>query len=138
MHHADTASSIRPKEAAVDEAELVLQQSANRIFREAVEAVAVWIDGFDDAFGLELLASVHWVGTRTDPAARNASEALRRLHDWNDGKKHRFDIGHVRAAWSRLEDAGLLATTVPDEGTPSRPVAAERPEPTGDLIENAL
>lgn len=132
-------SEIRLLDGAAEQAEAILADPGNRAFREAVETVADLTAGFDDAFGLELLASVHWVATHEASPARNASEATRLVHEWSARKSQRYDAAQVRAAWQRLERAGLVHTTEPEdhqerEASPdfAPPVAA------GDLRSGAL
>jgi O-acetyl-ADP-ribose deacetylase (regulator of RNase III) len=135
---ADTASKILVLDEAVAQAESMLNDPDNRVFREAVDAVASFTSGFDDAFGLELLASVHWVAAHGASPARNSSEAARLIHEWSERKRHRYDAAHVRAAWRRLEDAGLVRTTVADSNPPEVDHEPPPPVPEGDLIASAL
>ena len=53
--------------------------------RERLERVADLVAGFETPFGLELLATVHWVFTRD--GATNHDDAVRLTHAWNDRKK---------------------------------------------------
>lgn len=119
-------SAIRLREDAVVRAEALLEDDENKAFRDAVEAVASLTAGFDDAFGLELLASVHWVATHGDSPARNGSEAVRLVHEWSERKRHRYDPARIRLAWRRLEEAGLVSATVPDDADAGHPRKAER------------
>ena len=114
---------MRVLDEAVAQAQAMLADDANKVSRHAVDEVANLIAGFDDAFGLEFLASVHWVATRMAPPARNASEALALIHDWSERKRTRYDDAQVRAAWRRLEEARLVKTSAED---PRRP-AGRRP-----------
>lgn len=136
---ADAASKICVFDDAVASAEVMLDEEGHEAFRTAVDAVAVFTSGFDDAFGLELLASVHWVGMHGEPPARNATEATRLIHEWSARKRRRYDPVQIRAAWRRLDDAGLVVTTAADRADASpRDRDSSPPMPQGDLIASAL
>jgi len=67
--------------------------------------VANLIKGFETAFGMELLATVHWVASREE--ATTAEEAVTKIYDWNT-RKHMFESRHIHLAWERLSEAGWL------------------------------
>jgi hypothetical protein len=66
------------------------------------------IEDFETPFGMELLASVHWVEASRPPAERSPEAALRAVHAWNDRKAARMRQAHVSAAWQRLRSHGWL------------------------------
>lgn len=84
---------------AVEEARKVL--SAQPEARERFERVARLIEGFETPYGLELLASVHWLAEE-EKAASSASQATSALRAWSPRKAHLFREDHVRKAWDRL------------------------------------
>ena len=45
------------------------------------------IDGFETPYGMELLASVHWVATKGEPPARSAEAAVDAVLAWNERKR---------------------------------------------------
>ena len=67
--------------------------------------VARLIHGFETPFGMELLATVHWVSTRE--GASSADEAIERTYQWNNTKRA-FDGKQIRRAWQVLKDQGWL------------------------------
>ncbi len=68
------------------------------------------VEGFETAFGLELLSTVHWVLDREAPSSREALVA--RTHAWND-RKRRFSPSQVGLAADVLATKGWInATTV--------------------------
>lgn len=73
-----------------------------------LERVARLIEGFETPFGMELLASVHWVESERPPADRSPEAALRDVHAWSERKATRMRQAHVSAAWTRLRDHGWL------------------------------
>ena len=68
--------------------------------------VAHLIDGFETPYGLELLATTHWVATRDNATDRGAAAELVRA--WSDRKGRLFTDDHVAVAWERLEDEGWI------------------------------
>ncbi len=69
------------------------------------DRVAGLIEGFETSFGMELLATVHWVATRE--GASSADEVLAKVCSWND-RKRMFAEQHVAIAWDTLTEKGWL------------------------------
>lgn len=70
------------------------------------DRIAALIDGFETPYGLELLATTHWVATReTADSPQRAAELVR---EWSHRKGRLFTDDHVAIAWARLEDEGWL------------------------------
>jgi hypothetical protein len=61
------------------------------------------IQAFENAYGLELLATTHRLMVRDGPRIR--TPVVRGVHVWNARKK-RLSASHVRAAWARLRERG--------------------------------
>jgi O-acetyl-ADP-ribose deacetylase (regulator of RNase III) len=61
------------------------------------------IDGFETPYGMELLATVHWVAGHE--AASTADEAVTNVYSWND-RKRMFREQHIRIAWDVLRETG--------------------------------
>ncbi len=79
---------------------------------ERLDRVAALIEGFETPYGMELLASVHWVAAHEDlAAAQDAAVAVARVHDWSQRKRDRFRGEHIVKAWRRLHDRGWFAGT---------------------------
>ncbi|MEO7454328.1 MAG: macro domain-containing protein [Fimbriimonadales bacterium] len=69
------------------------------------------IAGFESPYGLELLATVHWVVTQEDSsAATDADKAVALAHAWNARKRRALRTEHLRIAWHRLRDEGWFET----------------------------
>jgi O-acetyl-ADP-ribose deacetylase (regulator of RNase III) len=104
---------VRPLPGAVEEAEAFLADHPET--RERYERVVELIDGFETPYGLELLATTHWVATHEDAGAPSA--AAERVRAWSQRKQHLFTDEHVAVAWKRLEEGGwLLGARVPAGG----------------------
>jgi len=94
--------------------EIALMQGANQKadaflqdYPEAVQRlneVADLVDGFETPYGMELLASVHWI-INHDKTAVDVDEAIQQVHQWNDRKRQLLKPEHIRIAWNRLHSA---------------------------------
>lgn len=73
--------------------------------QERIERVARLVDGYEDSFGMELLATVHWVVAKE--GARTLSETVNKVHDWNERKK-RFSERQIEKARASLVDQGWI------------------------------
>jgi hypothetical protein len=69
------------------------------------ERVADLVEGFETPFGLELLATVHWVATRE--GAETPDKARTLIHQWNDRKKA-FTDRQIGIAFDTLRSKGWL------------------------------
>ena len=67
------------------------------------------VDGFETPFGMELLATVHWVAHHE--GATSADQAIERVRAWNS-RKAMFKPEQVRIAWDVLEAKGWLDARV--------------------------
>ena len=91
---------------AVEAADAFLTVSSESVKR--LHEVADLIEGFETPYGMELLSSVHWVGTHSDPPANDAATAIAKVHAWNDRKRRMFQPAHIEIAWRRLEEADAV------------------------------
>ena len=66
--------------------------------------VSELVDGFESPFGLELLATVHWVAAGTEKAPE-LDEIAEQTHAWNDRKKQ-FTRRQIELAFRVLSDQG--------------------------------
>ncbi len=94
---------IRLDSQASAQAEVYLERYPRT--RERFERVVRLIAGFETPFGMELLATVHWV-TKYEKA-ETAEEAVAKTYAWNN-RKRMFQETHIRKAWERLERQGWL------------------------------
>jgi len=93
---------------AIEEASTFLEgQPESRLH---LERVAQLIEGFETPYGMELLATVHWVasGTGDSKPVSTASQALAVVRTWNPRKARIFQERHVEAAWTRLVEKGWI------------------------------
>ncbi len=103
-------SEIEPTETAQQEATQFLQTEAEgHAVTSAVARVAALIDGYQSAYGMELLATVHWVATN-EPFAQNSGAALLAIRNWSARKAELMQAAHVDAAWGRLTSQGWISS----------------------------
>ena len=75
--------------------------------RERVDRVATLIEGFETPYGMELLATVHWVATH-DKKVKSVDEAVAAVHRWNESKRKILKDQHSRLAWNALEQGSWI------------------------------
>lgn len=92
---------------AVEEAKGYLDQ--HEISRARFERVTSLVEGFESPYGLELLATVHWVMSH-EGATQHAS-VERHVYDWN-ARKRQFTPRQLAIAEERLRSQGWLAAEV--------------------------
>ncbi|MGH3867176.1 MAG: hypothetical protein ACRDQ4_13740 [Pseudonocardiaceae bacterium] len=93
-----------------DEADRVLDSYPDTVAR--IERVVRLSEGFESAYGMELLASVHWVATHENAeAAADPNVAAELVGAWNARKQRMMGPGHVAKAWSHLRDERWLTTS---------------------------
>jgi len=63
------------------------------------------IEGFETPFGMELLATVHWVAAHE--GAQTLPDAIDKTYAWND-RKRAFSEKHIAIAWNVLQQKGWL------------------------------
>lgn len=80
---------------------------------KVVSNVGRLIEGFETPYGLELLATVHWVAGKDRTAASDPSRAVVKVQDWSGRKRQRLKPEHIRKAWQRLQDECWLPVTPP-------------------------
>ena len=98
---------IEYKPDAVREAEAFL--AARQDTQARFGRVGQLISGFETPYGMELLASVHWVATQENEKARNRPQpAVAQVHAWSDRKRRMFIAGHIVAAWTRVKEQNWL------------------------------
>jgi O-acetyl-ADP-ribose deacetylase (regulator of RNase III) len=73
--------------------------------RERFDRVASLVDGFETPYGLELLATVHWLAAHESVAGGAALTAS--VHAWNDRKKQ-FTDRQLQIAFTRLVENGWI------------------------------
>lgn len=88
---------------AVEDADALLASADETRLR--FDRVASLVEGFETPFGLELLATVHWVATRG--AAKSSDAAVEQTYAWGD-RKRRFSQVQIELAFNVLKAKGWL------------------------------
>ncbi len=91
------------KPHASEQAEAFL--SAHTDTQQRFDRVANLIQGFETTFGMELLATVHWVVTREQ--AQTLEVVIQQVQGWNS-RKRMFEARHIQLAWEQLSEQGWL------------------------------
>lgn len=89
---------------AVDDARRALAERPKSLKR--FERVAKLVEGFESPFGLELLATVHWIVTRERPPSEN--ELIGKFYSWAD-RKRQFTPQQIRLATRVLREKEWIA-----------------------------
>ena len=92
---------------AAAEAEAYL--SAHRETQERFEKVACLVEGFESSFGLELLATVHWV--MAEQQAADAAAIERGTYAWG-ARKRQFSPAQIELAARRLREQGWISSVL--------------------------
>jgi O-acetyl-ADP-ribose deacetylase (regulator of RNase III) len=98
---------------AVDDANAFLE--ANAQTRERFDRVGRLVEGFETPFGLELLATVHWVA-RHESDGETPAEVVERTYAWND-RKRQFTPRQIGIALNVLTKQGWLDAAQAGEAT---------------------
>lgn len=100
---------------AVEDATEFLADKSESLAR--LQRVAELIEGFETPYGMELLATVHWVahrgGPKSDTKAADVAAAIEQVHAWNPRKQQVFKPDHIRTAWDQLIQQGWMGEAVP-------------------------
>jgi O-acetyl-ADP-ribose deacetylase (regulator of RNase III) len=107
----DTALELIP--GAVEDARAALTEAPETLAR--FERVAELVEGFESPFGLELLATVHWVMTREQAASE--SEVIDRTYEWGD-RKQQFSRQQILLARNVLAERGWVRQWLPKREDP--------------------
>ena len=92
---------------AAEAAEAALQGQPETLGR--FDRVATLIEGFETPYGLELLATVHWVARHLPGPSRDTRSIIEGVHRWNERKRRLFKEAHVIMAWQRLQAKGWIS-----------------------------
>lgn len=102
-------SSITLMPGAADEAREWIETRSDDGTADRIGAVSELVTGFASAYGVQLLATVHWTATR-EAAGLSADPAVltELIGNWSERKGRLFTEAHVGKAISRLEELGWV------------------------------
>lgn len=110
----DTEIELMP-EAEAAAREFLAQARVGSGRDERMARVLALIEGFESPYGLELLASVHWVAANEDASTLEA--VVERIHAWNERKQRQMPRDHIAIAWQRLDELGWLGSSPTPAGS---------------------
>jgi len=70
-----------------------------------LDRVSSLVEGFESPFGMELLATVHWVVTKEN--AKTIDQAINSVYNWNERKKQ-FNTRQIELAFTVLTSKGWI------------------------------
>lgn len=76
---------------------------------QRLEQVSQLIEGFETPYGMEMLATLHWVAKDNPAAAVDVDVAIADFQAWSDRKRRLFKPQHLKTAWQRLSEQGWFA-----------------------------
>jgi O-acetyl-ADP-ribose deacetylase (regulator of RNase III) len=88
-------------------------EANDRKLPDSVRRTLQLIDGFASPYGLELLATVHWLAC-TSRERPTVSTLLPQIRKWNRRKARIFTEQHLRVALDRLQECDLLPHARPE------------------------
>ncbi len=104
-----TSSRIRLMPETAEMADSFLKNHPE--VQEPIERTEQVVAGFESRYGMELLATVHWVASRE--GAEDFDSALEAVRSWNQHKKYGFTEEHIRRAWEHLLEEGWISVKTP-------------------------
>jgi O-acetyl-ADP-ribose deacetylase (regulator of RNase III) len=98
---------IRLLPGASEPAQQKLEQDSDA--NQRLSKLSRLIEGFETPYGMELLATVHWLSKEDPLVASDVNQAIARVHEWSSRKAVLFKSDHIRKAWERLHKEGWLS-----------------------------
>lgn len=95
---------IKLVSGVVKDAESFLLNQGDTLLR--FNRVSQLVEGFETSFGLELLATVHWVMIHENAKPKDVVD---KVHAWNESKEERFSPYQINVAFQTLQNKGWLA-----------------------------
>ncbi|MDE0152354.1 MAG: macro domain-containing protein [Gammaproteobacteria bacterium] len=91
---------------AVEQAQAFLEGSTETQLR--FNKVVDLVTGYESAFGLELMATVHWVLEEEKP--ESIEDTIEQVYGWNE-RKRKFSKTQIEFAAARLKDKGWVSSS---------------------------
>lgn len=74
----------------------------------ALEKVSALIEGFESAYGLELLATVHWLIAQEGIDSHSVDDVIGAVRRWSERKAHVMKAPHIKIALEHLQKQGWV------------------------------
>jgi O-acetyl-ADP-ribose deacetylase (regulator of RNase III) len=94
--------TLDPQAVAEAERFVAGNTDASSRIRQVLDLVA----GFDSPYGLELLATLHWLAAHDGIEVERIEDLADGLRSWSERKGRIFCGSHIEAAWERLRGRG--------------------------------
>lgn len=91
-------------DGAIEEADAFLGE--DREGKDRLAHVKRVVEGFETPYGVELLATVHWLSTHE--GSRDYEDATKQVQAWSDRKSKLMKPRHIEKAWKHLADSEFL------------------------------
>lgn len=101
-----TQAQIRLLDGAIEQANAVLENEAEALRHLA--NVSELIEEFETPYGMELLATVHWIMLNEPSAVTDADQISRLIREWSERKGNLFKPDDIRLAQQRLREQSWL------------------------------
>lgn len=82
---------------------------ADSVLARHFDRVAKLIQGFETPYGMEVLATVHWVAQETAAARTSVDSAIDAIRQWSDRKRSTMRPRDIKIAWNHLNEQGWMA-----------------------------
>jgi O-acetyl-ADP-ribose deacetylase (regulator of RNase III) len=102
----DTEITLQPGAAREADEFLTGHPDTSAASLERLKRVTQLVEGFESPYGMELLATVHWVATQD--GAKNLDAVVAGVHQWNARKRKLMNREHVGLAYDRLMAHGWV------------------------------
>ncbi|HEV3157565.1 MAG TPA: hypothetical protein VGZ00_09500 [Candidatus Baltobacteraceae bacterium] len=112
--------ALRLLPGAVEDSERILGDE-NAALNSRMERLHDLLCGYETAYGIELLATVHWVMRKSMLALVDENVAVRGVHAWGGRQGRMFKVAHIRQARSRLCEQGWFSGNY-SQATPATPL----------------
>lgn len=100
-----TSSRIRLVPETAEMADSYLEDHPE--VQEPIKRTEQVVAGFESRYGMELLATVHWVACHE--GAEDFDSVLKAIQSWSQHKKYGFAEEHIRTAWEHLLEEGWIS-----------------------------
>ncbi|MEM8484003.1 MAG: macro domain-containing protein [Bacteroidota bacterium] len=106
---ADIKTELTLSPNAISEAKKWLEQQEEReLLSSHLTRIRELAEGFESPYGMELLASTHWVFQEDGETAKDPEKAIAALHAWNERKRKQLKPEHIIVAWDHLRELGWV------------------------------
>ncbi len=100
------SAEIRLIDGATSKARAVIEGIPDA--KAHLDRVRSVIEGFETPYGMELLATVHWVATARSANGTSAESIVEGVRSWSADKGAKFSEPHITTALNHLRESGWL------------------------------